>query len=462
MKPTPLRYLAFAWIVCGLVFIGLEVHKTIIVQVDGQKQPHQTFALTVGTLLQSLDLSLRPADRVSPPPGHLLKDGDIVQIERAHQVRILADGKALTLETHEQRPSNLLSLIQVPLFPGDEVLVNGRPVDPGASLSTTASLSLQVRRATSVSLYEGAKVQQFYSTEATLGKALNKVGIILHATDRLDPPPETLLSGTAAPLEAHLQRSRPITVQGQGSQLSFRSAAATVGEALAEAGLALQGLDYSIPAAEAPPPEDGQIRLVRVQETVTVEQEPLAFETELQPAPEVELDSRQVVQDGEYGLTARRIRVRYEDGQEVTRRVEDEWIAKEPQKRIVGYGTKIVIRTLNTPDGPIEYWRAIQMYATSYSPCRIYKDRCDSYTALGATLKKGVVAMTNEWCRYTCGDRVYVPGYGVGAVLDTGGGIPGRYWIDLGYSEEDYVSWHQTVTVYFLAPVPSNLMWVLP
>lgn len=102
------------------------------------------------------------------------------------------------------------------------------------------------------------------------------------------------------------------------------------------------------------------------------------------------------------------------------------------------------------------------MYATSYSPCRIFKDHCDSYTASGATLKKGIVAMTGTWYRYSGGDQIYVPGYGVGTVADTGGGIPGRYWLDLGYSDDDYVSWHQNVTVYFLAPVPANIMWVLP
>jgi resuscitation-promoting factor RpfB len=199
-----------------------------------------------------------------------------------------------------------------------------------------------------------------------------------------------------------------------------------------------------------------------VQEVVAVDQEPIPFDTDQQPAPNVELDSRKILQPGQPGLKAHRIRTRYEDGKEVSQTLESEWVAREPEKQIVGYGTKIVVRTLNTPDGPVQYWRAVQMYATSYSPCRIYPDHCDDYTALGAKLQKGVVAMTNAWCRYTCGDKVYVPGYGVGAVLDTGGGIPGRYWIDLGYSDSDFVNWHQTVTVYFLTPVPTNIMWVLP
>lgn len=258
------------------------------------------------------------------------------------------------------------------------------------------------------------------------------------------------------------QNAQQLTVQIGNRQVEIRSAASSVGLALAEAGLPLQGLDYSQPPAEGPLPANGKIRLVRVKEVVSIEQEPIKFESELQPAPDLELDKRKVVRAGEPGLMAHRVRIRYEDNQVVSRQVEEEWVVKDPLKQILGYGTQIVLRTLDTPSGPIQYWRTVQMYATSYSPCRIYKDRCDSYTALGATLQRGIVAMTNSWCRYTCGDKVFVPGYGVGTVADTGGGIPGRYWIDLGYSDNDYVQWNQMVTVYFLAPVPSNYQVVLP
>jgi 3D (Asp-Asp-Asp) domain-containing protein len=57
---------------------------------------------------------------------------------------------------------------------------------------------------------------------------------------------------------------------------------------------------------------------------------------------------------------------------------------------------------------------------------------------------------------------VYVPGYGRGIIADTGGGIPGRYWIDLGYDDENYESWHFWTTLYFLTPVPGYIPVVLP
>jgi 3D (Asp-Asp-Asp) domain-containing protein len=109
----------------------------------------------------------------------------------------------------------------------------------------------------------------------------------------------------------------------------------------------------------------------------------------------------------------------------------------------------------------IEYWRKLTVYATSYSPCRVGGGRCDSGTASGSQVGHGTIATTVDWFLAMRGQGIYVPGYGTGYVADTGGGIPGRYWIDLGYSDADYISWHQWVTIYFLTPVPEYVPPVL-
>ena len=108
----------------------------------------------------------------------------------------------------------------------------------------------------------------------------------------------------------------------------------------------------------------------------------------------------------------------------------------------------------------LEYWGTKTMYATSYYPCG-FLNRCSYTTASGATLQKGIVAFTVEWYRELKGTQVYVPGYGIGTVSDTGGGIPGKDWIDLGYGNEDYIPWSKNLTVYFLGPPPDPIPWFL-
>ena len=152
------------------------------------------------------------------------------------------------------------------------------------------------------------------------------------------------------------------------------------------------GLDYSIPTESKALPEDGIIHIVQVREDVIIEQEPLAFEVQSQPLPEVDLDTQQLVQAGEYGLNAERVRVRYEDGEEVSRQVEAEWVAREPVPRIEGYGSKVTVQTIDTPNGPIEYYRAMEFYATSYSPARAGVDPSVSWyghVACGGLLQTG-------------------------------------------------------------------------
>jgi hypothetical protein len=58
---------------------------------------------------------------------------------------------------------------------------------------------------------------------------------------------------------------------------------------------------------------------------------------------------------------------------------------------------------------------------------------------------------------------MYVPGYGLARAGDTGGGVKGKF-VDLGFSDDDYESWHWWTDIYLLIPVPSRarIRWVLP
>jgi uncharacterized protein YabE (DUF348 family) len=371
---------------------------------------------------------------------------------RSSHVTVLADGKTRSMFSTERLPANLLALAGIPLYPGDRILSDGQPVAPGEALSRASAHTLQVQRMWPIVLKSGPQVQTIESTAATLGKALWEAGIVLHAEDQLTPPAETPLKG---PMDVELRTSRELEIKSKEGRIQIRSAADGVGEALHEAGLSLQGLDYSLPDAAAPLPRDGQIRIVRVLENVLLDTTPLPFETETQPLTDLELDSQKIVQSGEFGITARRVRVRLEDGSEVSRQEEAEFVAQEPKPQIIGYGTKIVPYSLDTPDGPIKYWRALNMYAVSYNPT----SNGGLGTATGIPLAKGVSAVDISYIPF--GTRMYIPGYGIAVAADVGGGVKGRM-IDLGYSDDDYVSWHQWVTVYFLWPPPENIVWVIP
>ena len=87
----------------------------------------------------------------------------------------------------------------------------------------------------------------------------------------------------------------------------------------------------------------------------------------------------------------------------------------------------------------------------------------------GARAGYGIVAVDYSIYSYLAGMRVYVPGYGVATIGDTGGGpiietafgVPRTKWIDLGYNDDNLGKLSGLVTVYFLAPAPAEIPYFL-
>ena len=359
-------------------------------------------------------------------------------------------------------PAEWVSAAGLDLGDHDQILIDGLRTPAAQHMVYQAEFLLEIQEAVPITLQTEGAQWEISSAAATLGEALWEAGFLLTESDQLSPPPETPLTG---PLTVQLTPGKMISILSGENSVQVYTSAATVGAALAQTGLALQGLDYSEPAEDQAIPEDGLIRVVRVTEDVAINQETIPFDYELQPDNEIELDQFRIIQAGQVGLRAERVRLRYEDGVEVSQQTEDEWVAREPVTRIQGYGTKIVVRTLETPEGPVQYWRAVEMIATSYSPCRSDGEpgRCYPGTSIGLPVQRGVAAVIYEWYIPMGWHTVYVPGYGHAVIADVGGGIPGEYWIDLGFSDDDYESWYRRTTVYFTLPIPPEyeIMYIL-
>lgn len=377
----------------------------------------------------------------------------------APQTVTVIDGEnIITLQTDERVPSAILATAGISFAPEDRILVNG--VSASAELPiTNYPITLQLRRAATVTLSTPQGQQTIQTSAFTAGEAMQEAGIQLRAGDQASQPLQSPVSSLQLPITIY--QSRPLAITSNNKTITVTSSAQTVGEALAEAGIPLEDQDYSLPSENEALPADGNIKVVRVSESVLLAQKPIPFTSEFVASAEIPLDQTQILQPGEPGLTIQRIRVRYEDGVEVARVAEDETVARAPKNRVLGYGTKIEIKTAVVDGVTIEYWRAAQIYITSYSPCRVGGDRCSSITASGAVAKKGVVGMRLAWYQVMKGQSLYIPGYGFATVADVCPGCVGKPWIDVAYSDDDYVGWSSWVTVYFLTPVPPNIVYVL-
>ena len=381
------------------------------------------------------------------------------QPQTSASVRIVDGQNVLSVQPQSQNAAAVIASAGLALGPADKLYYNGFEVPSGYSLPPNANGVLQIRRAVEVTLVGPKGQMKFQSAALTVGQAVAENGLTLFANDFLSPLPQTPLT---APLTVTYRPARNLTISLDGASQTIKSAALTVGQALTEAGLPLIGLDYSLPAESKPLPATGRIKIVRVSESFSLQQKPVPFKTQYQTSDELELDTKKVLQAGEPGLAVVRTRVRTEDGKQVSSQEESEAIVRPPVDEIMGTGTKVVLHTVPGSKPPLQYWRAVSMYATWYSPCHSGGSKCSYGTVSGLPLQHGVVAMVRANYDAMQGQRLWIPGYGSATIGDVGGGKPGTLWIDLGYGDDDpgprLEGW---VTVYFLAPVPQNILYVM-
>ncbi len=449
----------------GLLFVAglltvylLTARQRVQIQVDGQVYAAEVNAATVADALAEAGVWLDAADTVTPPLTAAPTPGTPIIVTRAPMVGVTANGQTVLVRAADPAPLAILQALGLSLGPGDVLLADGGET----TANTAAPRLLTLQRAQPIELRDGANAPQALRTAArTVGEALWALGVPLYVGDVVDPPVDTAITPA---LVIAVRRAQPVLVQADGQALPARTLAATVGEALAQAGVALIGEDYTVPADDQPLPVDGRITVVRVREEILTDQQLIPYDTVYQALADVEIDNVYQVQAGLPGVLRRLTRVRYENGVEVARVVEGEAQVSDPVPQVIGYGTQIVIRTLATPDGVIEYWRAYTMYATSYAAkftSRTPGTPNYGRTASGQILTKGLVAIDLNMMPF--GTRMYVPDYGFAVAADTGGGVRGRF-IDLGFDDFNYVGWHSVVTVYFLAPAPAPdaIRYIIP
>lgn len=428
---------------------------TMTVIVGGEARLVDTRAETVSDLLQQLDIQLNEGDTISDEGESLIREGMVLRVERARTVFIAVDEQTRILNTPETHPARILAEAGITVAADDRVLLDGTQIEASALAAWPVPVNqIQIRRAVEVTIDDGDTPIVRRTAAETVGEVLYEAGITLYLADAVEPSLSTTVTDG---LEVKVLRSVPVSIVADGVTTETRTRAETVGTLLAESGVALMGLDYSIPSEQMPVQAGITVQVIRVTEDILSESAALPFESVSQPDPALELDQVRLLQEGQPGIEQTVIRVRYENGVEVNREVEGTFIVREPRERLVAYGTGVVLRTVETADGSLQYWRKIRMYATSYHPAALGGD---NITATGRVLTKGIVGIDPTVIPY--GTQVYVPGYGVGIAADTGGPRSTRRWIDLGYDDENFRPWSQYVDVYLLTPVPSNFPYILP
>ncbi len=442
-------------------YLGTFTSATLV---DGNRtitiRTHQN---SVGAALREAGIQTLPEDIISPALDQPLNHNGQIKIQRAKLVRIQVDGQEPKLvRTQRITGADILADLGLPIGVNDFLTVKGSIAAASSPLPSTSgnltsfekpAAEVFFRKAIPISIIDRAGAAPIVvSTSAkTVGEALMQAGHLLYLADRITPPSNALVIPN---LQVTIERAKPVSVVVDGRRIRTRTHQANVGQLLAEMNIVLFDQDYARPSLDTNVTAETEVRVVRVTHEIEVQQDYIPFETRWEPDPATEIDNEFVGQEGSPGVREIRTLVSYEDGNEVKREVVADFQARDSQPKVYKYGTNVVLRTLNTPNGPMTYWRKIRMLATSYSASTAGVSRSVAWygkVRCGMDMRRGIVAVDPNVV--SLNTMVYVPEYGVGHACDTGSAINGNR-IDLGYGDDDLQLWYRWTDVYLLAPVP--------
>ena len=452
--------------------------RIVGLDINGVRAKHLTQERSVSGILQELGIALGNRDRIEEASSEAdRRDGSTLRLAIARHVTVRDEGTTTEVETHADTVGEVLAGAGVVVGDYDQLFLSGNPCLPDTPLppprevdasSVDAIVSafrqpiqVSVQRAVQVHVLDGSVLTTIQTTRNTVGEALADHNISLHSRDLVVPDLNATL---ASETQVRIRRATPVTLEVDRQVRMLRTQMETVEALLVSEGIVLGAMDYVVPGLDAPIMNGSRVVVVRVLDEYYVEETPIPFEARNETDPELELDQYRIVRWGQEGARRRRVRIRYENEKEVSRIEEDSWISREPLDRVIRYGSRIVVRQVDTPSGPQSYWRKLRMLATSYNAPtagKSFDHPTYGITRVGWRAKKGIIAVDPRVINLKQG--MYVPGYGVGVAADTGSAILWRR-IDLCFDDDNLELWRRWVDVYLMLPAPAEeeIAWIIP
>ncbi|TAP44424.1 resuscitation-promoting factor [Arthrobacter sp. S39] len=171
-------------LVLGLVaFVGNN--KTITLNVDGKVTSVQTFGGTVGQVVKSAKLDLKPADRVSPSADATVENGTVINVNMAKAVKVSLDGSEKTVSTTAPDVAGLVTELGVASSSSVSVPKDAQLAVDGSFVSITTPKN--------VSIVADGKVTTATTTASTVEAVLEDAGVTLGVNDRASQPGNALV-----------------------------------------------------------------------------------------------------------------------------------------------------------------------------------------------------------------------------------------------------------------------------
>lgn len=443
-----LAVLAVLVVVSAFAFIAIRP-RTVRVVADGRELEIQTRQSSDEAVLRQAGVGLDEGDRVfiAETPG-----ARVLMVDRARDVRIVADGQTYVLRTAVDTIVEALDEVDIVLQQRDSVMQNGvlvsenAPIDPPILLASSsrrqlagddAPIDIEVRRAMPFVIVDGDREVVSMSSRQTIAQALREAGVVVG-------PGDVVVPDMQAPLEIdtriEVRHAHPVTIALPDGHRVVYTLALTVREVLDEEGIVLPAGAFVDPSFETAITSDMSVRVVQLGSSNDVAYEYIESSTVYQSDASLAPGETRTV-PGRDGVRIRRYDVSYVDGMEVGRELIEDKLDPEPVDTVIYYPTRTG-RSDSAPDSASgDVTKTLRVYATAYNAASAGRSPDDpnyGVTASGAIVTYGIVAVDPEII--PLGTRMFIPGYGYAVAGDTGGAVKG-YIIDLGFPDGVEIDW---------------------
>ncbi|GGR24959.1 resuscitation-promoting factor [Streptomyces netropsis] len=256
-------------------------------------------------------------------------------------VRLSVDGAPRTLHTFADDVEELLA---------DEHMTVGEHdiVAPGPHHDLAAGDEIVVRYGRLLALTLDGEHRQVWTTARTVDGALRQLGVRAEGA-YLSASRSAAISRQGLDLDVRTERT--VTFMADGRERTIRTNAATVHEAIEQAGITLRGQDTTSVDPDSFPREGQTISVMRITGSQEVRDFPIDFTTERREDPTLQKGTEVVAQRGEKGVERVTYALRTVNGvRQKPKRISSE-IVRQPRTEIVKVGTKAVPASVQGGDG---------------------------------------------------------------------------------------------------------------
>ena len=343
-------------------------------------------------------------------------------------VALTVNGEQQEILTHANTVGELLEQNAIEV-------ANEDYIQPSVNTTIANDLSIEWEQAIKIDIIVGGETKTISTTADVVSEILAEANVQIAEHDAVTPAADAEVgpNGIIA-----IEKAFEVTLVDGKEETKVWSTSTTVADFLKQHNIQLNEFDRVELAMDELILPESVIQVVRVEKVTDVVEEETNFAVETKKDDSLLKGKEKVVQAGEKGSVKRTYEVVKENGKEVSRNLLNEEVEKEPTKKVVAVGTKVV--TASVPQGKKVATASVSrgassseepaqgkefyVTATAYTA---YCNGCSGITATGINLKENpnlkVIAVDPSVI--PLGSKVWVEGYGYAVAGDTGGAIKG-------------------------------------